>query len=107
MRRRTAAGCACPQGKRDLNRDHWAIRRAREAPYRTVRVHLSRTGKGMPKVPNLHIGRRLPSLQLLVPILAAGLVLATAVAVSTTVASHQQQTGIDEAVRAVGEGDQG
>jgi len=56
----------------------------------------------MPKVPELHIGRRLPSLQVLVPILAAGLVVATAFAVSTTVASQQQQTGIDEAVRAVG-----
>jgi len=56
----------------------------------------------MPKLPQLHIGRRLPSLQVLVPILAAGLVVATAVAVSTTVASHQQQTGTDEAVRAVG-----
>jgi two-component system NarL family sensor kinase len=56
----------------------------------------------MPKLPELHIGRRLPSLQVLVPILAAGLVVATAFAVSSTVASQQQQTGIDEAVRAVG-----
>ena len=56
----------------------------------------------MPKLPKLHIGRRRPSLQVVVPILAAGLVLATAFAVSTTVASQQQQTGIDEAVRAVG-----
>src|SRR5437868_9138763 len=56
----------------------------------------------MPKLPELHIGRRRPSLQVAVPILAAGLVLATAFAVSTTVASQQQQTGIDEAVRAVG-----
>ena len=56
----------------------------------------------MPKLPELDIGRRLPSLQMLVPILAASLVLATAFAVSTTVASQQQQTGIDEAVAAVG-----
>src|SRR5256885_10285755 len=61
-----------------------------------------RAGKGMPKLPKLHIGRRRPSLQVVVPILAAGLVLATAFAVSTTVARQQQQTGIDEAVRAVG-----
>src|SRR5256885_15248509 len=61
-----------------------------------------RAGKGMPKLPKLHIGRRRPSLQVLVPILAAGLVVATAFAVSSTVASQQQQTGIDEAVRAVG-----
>ena len=56
----------------------------------------------MPRLPELRIGRRLPSLQVLVPILAAGLVVATAFAVSSTVASQQQQTGIDEAVRAVG-----
>src|SRR5438552_14454039 len=56
----------------------------------------------MPRLPELRIGRRLASLQVAVPSLAAGLVLATAFAVSTTVASQQQQTGIDEAVRAVG-----
>src|SRR5205814_8650221 len=61
-----------------------------------------RAGKGMPKLPKLHIGRRRPSLQVVVPILAAGLVLPTVFAVSTTVASHVQQTGTDEAERAVG-----
>ena len=42
----------------------------------------------MPRLPELRIGRRLPSLQVLVPILAAGLVVATAFAVSSTVASQ-------------------
>jgi diguanylate cyclase (GGDEF)-like protein/PAS domain S-box-containing protein len=55
----------------------------------------------MPTVSKLNIGRRLPSLQVVVPILAAGLVVAAAFAVSTTVASQQQQTGIDASVRAV------
>jgi diguanylate cyclase (GGDEF)-like protein/PAS domain S-box-containing protein len=45
---------------------------------------------------------RVPSPQVVVPILAAGLVALAAFAVSTTVASQQQTTATDQAVRTVG-----